>query len=237
MNSSENIKQLIKGRFVLDIPSLQKKMQNIKAFIFDWDGVFNNAHKNTDGNSSFSETDSMGVNLMRFNNYLQTGRQPITAIITGENNQTAFSFARREHFNAVYYTIKHKQTALEHLCKQYHLQPEEVLFVFDDVLDFSAAKLAGVRIMVNHDCNPLLIKFAIENGLVDYLTQHDGSVGAVREASELVMCLSNRFDETIENRMQYSDTYKKYIANRNEATTSYFTFRNNEITEDAPSIP
>ena len=230
MAAAENIEQFLKGVFVTDKIGIQEKLPAIKAIIFDWDGVFNNGHKNIDGHSSFSETDSMGTNLMRFNQYLQKNQQVITAIITGENNQCAFNFAHREHFNAVYYKIKHKQTALLHLCKQYEISPDEVLFVFDDVLDFSAAKFAGIRVMVNHSCNPMLIEYAVKNKLVDYLTAHEGGYGAVREVSELTMCLSDRFDETIENRMQYSELYKKYIHDRNKASTEYYTIHNNEIT-------
>jgi 3-deoxy-D-manno-octulosonate 8-phosphate phosphatase (KDO 8-P phosphatase) len=230
MSVEKSTEQYFKGRFIATPESIAEKLQSIKAFIFDWDGVFNNAHKNVDGNSTFSETDSMGTNLMRFNNYLKNNVQPIAAIITGENNQCAFSFAKRENYDVVYYRIKHKETALLHLCKQYNLKPSEVLFVFDDVLDFSAAKLAGLRIMVNHDCNPLLIQFAIENNLVDYVTKHDGSNGAIRETSELIMHLSKRFNETIESRMQFSDTYKTYINGRN-ATPDFYTITNNEITQ------
>jgi 3-deoxy-D-manno-octulosonate 8-phosphate phosphatase (KDO 8-P phosphatase) len=221
-----NNTEFFKDNFVTDLAVISERRPHIKAFIFDWDGVFNNGHKQVDGNSSFSEIDSMGVNLLRFNHYLQSGQQAITAIITGEHNQTAFNFAGREHFHSVYYKIKHKETALLHLCKTYSLHPSEVMFTFDDVLDFSASKLAGIRVMVSRACNPLLIQFAIDHGLVDYITKQDGANGAVRELSEWMMQLSDRYTETLENRMQFSEKYKAYIDNRNTVVTNYLSIDN-----------
>lgn len=225
--------QHFKGTFITEAAAMVEQLQHIKAFIFDWDGVFNNGHKNIDGNSTYSETDSMGTNLMRFNHYLRNKKQPIAAVITGEHNQRAFLWAKREHFHAVYYKIRHKETALLHLCKQHNLQPSEVMFVFDDVLDFSAAKIAGMRCMINHACNPLLIQFAVDNKLVDYVTRQEGGYGGVREVTELVMALSGRFAESIEHRMQYSDLFTTYVNDRNSTTTEYFTFHNNELTQQA----
>src|SRR4051812_30130410 len=100
MAQGEEIKQYFRGRFVTDFAVIEQRLQYIKAFIFDWDGVFNNGHKNADGNSSFSETDSMGMNLLRFNHYIRKKDQPITAVITGESNKTAFFFTKREHFHS-----------------------------------------------------------------------------------------------------------------------------------------
>src|SRR6201998_4690564 len=107
---------IFKGSFVTSSKELAQKLQRIKAYIFDWDGVFNDAHKQYDNSSSFSETDSMGINLLRFAHYLKNDRSAPIAIMSGEQNKTAFYFAQREHFNAVYYKIKHKEMALQHLC-------------------------------------------------------------------------------------------------------------------------
>jgi 3-deoxy-D-manno-octulosonate 8-phosphate phosphatase (KDO 8-P phosphatase) len=229
-----SITDIFKGSFILSPEELAKKLQHIKAYIFDWDGVFNDAHKSLDGTSSYSETDSMGVNLLRFAHYLKQGQSAPVAVITGEQNKVAFLLAQREHFNAVYYKIKHKETALFHFCKANNLQPSEVLFVFDDVLDFSAAKIAGLRIMVDHSCNPLLVEYAKKNNLVDYLTSHDGEHGAVRESSELIMFLNKLFDKAIDHRATYSPTYVEYLTKRNEQPIDFYTILNDQITEQHP---
>jgi 3-deoxy-D-manno-octulosonate 8-phosphate phosphatase (KDO 8-P phosphatase) len=229
-----SVTDIFQGSFILSPQELAKKLPHIKAYIFDWDGVFNDAHKSLDGTSSYSETDSMGVNLLRFTHYLQQGHCAPVAIISGEQNKVAFLLAQREHFSAVYYKIKHKETALLHFCKANDLQPSEVLFVFDDVLDFSAAKIAGLRIMVDHSCNPLLVEYAKKSNLVDYLTSHDGQHGAVRESTELIMFLHKLFDKAIDHRAAYSKEYVAYLSNRNEQPTDFYTIFDNQITEQHP---
>ena len=89
---------IFKGSFIASPEELAKKLQHIKAYIFDWDGVFNDAHKSLDQTSSYSETDSMGINLLRFAHYLKQGHSAPVAVITGEQNKVAFGFAQREHF-------------------------------------------------------------------------------------------------------------------------------------------
>lgn len=61
--------------------------------------------------------------------------------------------------------------------------PADVLFVFDDVLDFSVAKLCGARFMIT--VPPLLLsEYRAENSIVDYITKNSGNNHGVREVSE-----------------------------------------------------
>lgn len=226
--------QYFRGDFISSPPTLKQKLKQVKAFVFDWDGVFNDGRKNLEGHSGFTETDSMGVNMMRFSFFLQHKQLPPTAIITGENNQLAFSFAKRENLDAVYYKAPNKEYALMHLCQQYRISPADVLFVFDDVLDFSVAKLAGVRFMIGRSANPLLSEFATERRLVDYITKHSGNENGVREVSEIVMSMSNNFDVALELRMKYAEAYKDYITLRNKTITQFFTTKDNGIIPATP---
>ncbi len=220
------------GEFVTSSTTLKQKLKQVKAFVFDWDGVFNNGHKNIDGHSSFSEVDSMGINMMRFSHFLQSKNLPISAIISGENNQLAFAFARRENLHAVYYKTANKEKALLHFCAAHRISPAEVLFVFDDILDLSVAKLVGVRFMVGRSANPMLLQFAKENRMVDYITVKDGNNHALREVSEIVMALSNNFTLAVEHRMKFSELYKSYLNLRNMETPRFFTTSNDEIIQD-----
>ena len=219
----EHIGNFYKGRFIIEPVLLAEKLKRIKAYIFDWDGVFNDGYKDERGSSPFSEIDSMGTNLLRFNHYLRNGEIPLIVIITGEKNHSAFKLAQREHFNAVYYSIKNKQEALYYICDHHKITPEEVAFVFDDVLDFSIAAVAGLRVMVPHSANPLLIEFALQQGLADYITYHDGSTHAVRETTDLLMTLSDQYENTIRQRMEFSSSYRQYLSKRQILVTCFFT--------------
>jgi 3-deoxy-D-manno-octulosonate 8-phosphate phosphatase (KDO 8-P phosphatase) len=224
-----------KGRF-LTVPELfLQKLSAIRAFVFDWDGVFNNGFKDANGSSAFSEIDAMGTNLLRYNHYLCHSGVPAMAIISGERNTAAFTLARREHFDAVYYKVLHKADALEHFCKRKNLQFREVAFIFDDVLDFSVAELCGFRVLLSRACNPLMIEFAIRKGLVDYLTHSDGGHHAVREVSELITALSGRYEETISGRMQSGENYQHFLQMRNQPDPFFCTVIESVITEQ-PNI-
>ena len=149
----QNITYHFKGEFLTSPELMAERLGKIKAFIFDWDGVFNNGVKNANGSSSFSEIDSMGTNMLRFNHFLRNQQIPHTAIITGENNIDAYTFASRECFSAVYYRILTKPDALHHFCAAHNINPSEVAFFFDDVLDLSVAGMVGLRIMAGRYCN------------------------------------------------------------------------------------
>jgi len=230
----KQITELFHGRVLTEPVSIQEKLFKAKAYVFDWDGVFNNGAKNENGSSPFSEVDSMGINMLRFNHYLRKHQNPVTAIITGEQNNTAYMFAKREHFHAVYYGIKNKKDALMHLCSAHNIEPHDVVYFFDDVLDLSIAEICGLRMMIGNSASPLLRQLAQERKLADYITAADANHNALREAMELLMGYSGRFDDAILQRVHYSDNYNEYINARNIPEPSFFTHIASKITEQTP---
>ncbi|MFI5195445.1 MAG: hypothetical protein ACHQD8_00010 [Chitinophagales bacterium] len=229
-----HIKSFFKGHFLALPAVIQEKLFGAKAFVFDWDGVFNSGVKDENGSSPFNEVDAMGTNLLRFNHYLRTGSNPFTAIISGEMNKAAFTLAKREHFEAVYYCMKNKKEALSHLCATNNIFPEEVVYFFDDVLDLSIAEHCGLRIMVGRGANPLLLNLVQEKNLADYITAADGGNNGLREASELLMGLSGRYDDTIMERVHYTEHYRQYIVLRNTPEPSFYTTIGSKITAHSP---
>ena len=219
----EKITSLFTGTFLVPAAELHQRLRGCKAYIFDWDGVFNDGFKDEKGSSAFSEIDAMGTNLLRFSHFLQEGTAPHIAVITGEGNRASFSLAEREHFHSVYFSIRHKEEALKHFCAEHGLKESEVAFVFDDVLDLSAAKCSGLRVMVPHAANPLFREWVIQEQWVDYLTGCEGHEHAVRETSELFMGLRGNFEETVRHRMQFSTVYQQYLQQRQSVSTRYFT--------------
>ncbi len=229
-NDPLRIQELFKGEFLTDAEEIASRLSSIRAFLFDWDGVFNNGVKQPNNSSSFSEIDSMGTNMLRFSHYLRHGTVPYTAIITGEQNEDAVKLAGRECFDAVYTGIKHKQDALLHLRREQGLEAREIAFMFDDVLDLSVAGEVGLRFMVGRQSSPMLTRYTRSRGLADYVTAAPGSGFAVREVSELLISLNGNFDETISNRVAYSDNYRQYLSHRNANDVKFYTLTNATIT-------
>lgn len=201
---------------------MKQKLEKIKALLFDWDGVFHAGHKNEHSSSTFSEADSMGINMLRFGFWLQNRTMPYTAIISGENNVTAHYWSKREHLDATFSKVKNKVEILSFLKEVHGFTPDEVLFVFDDILDLSLAKEVGYRIMINRDANPLFKEYCRENNYYDYLTSCDGGKHGVREACEHTLDLIGRFEETIEKRVAYSGEYTNYNTQRLAQSTQHF---------------
>jgi 3-deoxy-D-manno-octulosonate 8-phosphate phosphatase (KDO 8-P phosphatase) len=211
------------GTFCVPYTTFTQKVSRIKAFIFDWDGVFNDGSKDSQGSSNFSEVDAMGTNLLRFSHWLAKKSLPICAVMSGERNVISFQYSTREHFHQGYFKVNHKMLAYEHFLKQHNLQPDETAFIFDDVLDLGLAEQAGVRILISHQATPLFRNYVAQNNLADYITANDQF--GVREACELLIGTLGNFDETIRERSHFSPTYKTYLAQRQAVETTYFTWK------------
>ena len=218
------------GEFYSSPVVLSDKLKQVKVLVFDWDGVWHSGRK-TGNISSFSEVDSMGLNMLRFCYYLETGSIPITFIITGEQNVTAFDFAEREHMDGVFYKAKNKGEALDFLNERWGVKDHEVLFAFDDILDLGMASRAGVKYLVNRTGSAMFHHLVAKKGWVDYKTAYAGDNNGVRELCELSIGLLGRFDEVVEGSMNTSPTYQTYWAARNEQPTAYFTPQNGIYTK------
>ena len=211
------------GEFISPSSLFAEKWSKIKAIVFDWDGVFNTGIKGHETTSHFTEADSMGVNMLRFSMWLKNDhKQLTTAIITGQNNVSAMHFAKREHFDAIYMGRKNKSDALSQFLETYSLKAEEVLFVFDDVLDLPVAEKVGLRIMINRYASPLFYHHVKTEGLADYITFNEGGENAVREMCELLIGVNENYSEVMAKRSAYQGNYESYLNDRNTKITSEY---------------
>jgi len=222
MGNTEIIFTQLGGNFCRPFAEFKEKLAKIKAYLFDWDGVFNDGVKMEKGGSPFSEVDAMGTNLLRFGHWLKHDNLPYFGIITGEENPAALYLAKRECFHAVYLKSKNKLVAFDHFLRSHQLQQHEVAFVFDDVLDLGVAERCGVRVLVKRAATPMFQNYAIKNEMADYITaNHDH---AVRETCELMLATLDRYDQAVNYRSQFHENYKIYLGIRQRVETkSYFT--------------
>lgn len=229
---SEDIEKLFTtkgGEFKLSAEGLSNKLNNIKAFILDWDGVFNDGKKANNEGSPFTEVDSMGLNMLRFSFYLKHGFIPAIFIVTGENNLPAIQLSKREHFNGVYIKMKNKNQALTHINSNFGIKNEESSFVYDDILDLGLAEAVSLRFFVKRGANPLLGDYVNNNKLAEYFTANSGRDYAVREVSELCIGLLGNYNEVVKQRVEFSLEYQEYLSARNNQHTQYFTLEGDQI--------
>ncbi len=229
MTEIENIFSEQGGVFCIPATEFKEKLTKIKAFIFDWDGVFNDGTKDHQGSSAFSEIDAMGTNLLRFSHYLHKNTLPIVAVMSGERNVLSFQLGNREHFHSLYYKVKNKVQAFEHFLAANSLQAEEVAFVFDDVLDLGLSERCGLRLMVNRNGNPLFRNYVVKNNLTDYLTAQPSGQFAVREICELLIGTNGNYDSVVQHRSHFTSVYEQYLKARQQIKTESFTWDGNGI--------
>jgi len=207
------------GTFLTTAKQISSSLAKTKAFIFDWDGVFNDGRKSNNSDSNFSEIDSMGINLLRFDYWVRNNRFPLVYIITGMNNQSAVEFSKREHFDGIFLNIKNKREALECICSNSKIDPLEVAFIFDDVLDLGVAKICGLSFFVGRNSNPLLLDYIKQNKICNYISGLSGENHAVREICELMIGLSGDYNRAIELRIKFDGEYEDYLNKRNTINT------------------
>jgi len=108
-------------------------------------------------------------------------------------------------------TARSRRPALEHLCRIRDLEPAEVLFVFDDVIDLGVAERCGARCLVTRPAQPLVEAFARRRGLCDYLVRAPAGAGAVREACEVALALLGMDEEVFAARGWFEESYQRYL--------------------------
>ena len=206
------------GRLLVTPGEVRARLAGVRAFLFDWDGVFNDGMKRAGVPSGFSEADAMGTNMLRFGWWLRDGQVPFTGILTGQDNPAATLLAERERFQVVYRGFLDKLHALRDLESRFGIRPEQVCFLFDDLLDLGVADRCGLRVLVRNDAAPLLAGWTERESLCDYATGREGGSHAVRETAELLLGLTDRYDEVVRERSVHSQRYRSYLATRNEST-------------------
>ena len=219
MKDLEELFSALGGSFLTSPENIRKKYSNINAIIFDWDGVFNQGTKFGEEGSPFSEPDSMGTNLLRFNYYMLHQTMLRTFILSGQNNISAVNFAQRENFDAILLNYKQKKDALEIMRSQFDCSHDRTAFIYDDVLDLGVAKLCSLAFFVRRKGSPLTEKYVRENQCCDYVTGREGGEFAVREICELLIGSTGRFNETIEKRIQFQGLFAEYFEARQKIKT------------------
>ena len=209
------------GTFVTPIDTLRERARESRGFVSDWDGVFNQGAKGEGAESTYSEPDSMGTNLLRYALWRAHGQLPIAALITGAENPSARAFALREHFHALYYGARNKTAAIEALCRTHRVSSDRLVCLFDDVNDLGMAFACGIRVFVQRSASPLLREYVVRQGLCDYVTAHAAERHAVREVCELLLGLLGCFDAVVASRVGWDRDYAAYFAARQAVTTEF----------------
>ncbi|MFA4983762.1 MAG: HAD-IIIA family hydrolase [Candidatus Omnitrophota bacterium] len=167
--------------------AIAAKAGKVKLLLLDVDGVLTDGRivYDSKGRDSkfFDVHDGMGVYLLR--------RAGIpTVLVTAKSSKAILPRARDMRIAKVYAELPSKSRVLEKIKKKYNVDPEEICFVGDDLVDLCLMNKVGLAIAVFNACPEIKQAAA-------YITIRHGGRGAVREVSELILKSKGRWKEMV----------------------------------------
>ena len=159
------------------------KLHEIKAFVFDYDGVI------SDGNI-WSAND---IIIVRSGNVkdgyamqyaLRKGY--LIAILSGGSGDSIRSRMKMLGVEDVYLGSHRKKEIFEDFLKDKQLLPEQVLYVGDDIPDYDVMRLAGVSACPADAAEEI-------KAVADYISHKNGGCGCVRDVIEQVLRLQGQW--------------------------------------------
>ncbi len=163
--------------------NFKEELANVKAFIFDIDGVLSlqTISLNSFGvpNRTVNLRDGYAVQLAVKKGYH-------IGIISGSNSK---EYMRRLKILGVTDIYLNSKTKLDHynaFKKKYDLNDSDILFMGDDIPDFGVMKTAGIPVCPS-DADSEIKEIAI------YISDKKGGEGCVRDVIEQVLRLHNNW--------------------------------------------
>ena len=159
----------------------------LKLLVLDVDGVL------TDGKLYLSDS---GEEIKAFNTLDGHGLKMLkasgvdVAIITGRKSRLVEMRAGNLGIAHLYQGVEDKLSAFRELIGKLGLQPQQVAFMGDDLVDLPAMRRAGLALTV--PAAPALVKQHAH-----YVSECSGGDGAVREVCELIMQAHGTFDAQV----------------------------------------
>lgn len=162
--------------------ALKTRLNQIKAFAFDVDGVLSRdiiIHPNGELMRTMNVKDGYAIQYAVKKGY------PI-AIITGGTNELVRERFRALGITDIYMASANKLDDFEDFYSKYQLQPEEILYMGDDVPDIEVIKLAGIGAC------PADAAIDVKQ-VADYISDRKGGDACVRDLMEQVMRVQDKW--------------------------------------------
>jgi N-acylneuraminate cytidylyltransferase len=169
------LKMVTPGNARRDLP------KKIDLIVFDFDGVMTNnlVYVNQDGVESIAanRSDGMGIVLLR--------KSGIKAMVLSTETNPVVQVRCKKLKLPVIQGVENKDIVLRDYLKTNDIDPNNVIFVGNDVNDVSCFSIVGCALAVA-DAHPIALRQA------DVILKHNGGDGAVREVCDLVMKTQSR---------------------------------------------
>jgi 3-deoxy-D-manno-octulosonate 8-phosphate phosphatase (KDO 8-P phosphatase) len=163
--------------------NIKKLMQNVKAFVFDVDGVFSSTtlmlHPSGDLMRTMNIKDGYSLQFAVKKGY------PV-AIITGGNTESVRVRFERLGVVDVYMSSTEKPKDFHDFISKYNLKPSDTLYMGDDLPDFEVMKKVGLP-ACPADAVPEI------KSIAKYVSEKEGGDGCVRDVIEQVLRIQGKW--------------------------------------------
>lgn len=160
------------------------QFSKINTFIFDIDGVL------TDGNLHLAITGELLRTMNIKDGYalqLAVKKNYNVWVISGGKSEPAKLRLEKLGVKEVYLAIEDKSQILNSLLKKYNVNPENALYMGDDMPDLVPMKLVGLSACPADACDEVI-------NASHYISPKNGGKGCVREVIEKVMKINNHWE-------------------------------------------
>ena len=164
------------------------RLKNIKLLLLDVDGVL------TDGGiiytdsgeqvKIFNSRDGLGIRLLQ-----DAGIQ--VGIVTGRASQVLRHRCENLGIDLLFEGIADKASVLQEIREETRIEPSEMAFIGDDLVDLPLFVRVGVSIAVSDG-------HAVVRQKADWVTEAGGGSGAVREVCDEILKSKGLFDRIVE---------------------------------------
>ena len=162
---------------------MHKKIEAVRLFILDVDGVLTDGRIITDDNGreikQFDVRDGHGLKLL-----MRYGIGVV--LLTGRKSAVVEHRARDLGIEEVHQGIWNKVEVSESILQNRDLRYDQVAFVGDDIVDIPLLRRVGFSVAVADAAEEV-------KRIVDFVTQKKGGRGAVREICEIILLAQDKW--------------------------------------------
>lgn len=164
---------------------IKNRIRKIRLLILDVDGVLTDGRiiMNDAGQESkhFDVKDGHGLKLI-----MRHGLEVM--LLTGRSSAVVDCRARDLGIREVFQGVLNKSEFFQQFLEQRAIDPEEVAYVGDDVVDIPILKRVGFSVAVKDAVSEV-------KEIADYVTEKPGGRGAVREICDLLLKVQGKWKE------------------------------------------
>ena len=158
--------------------------RSIKTFVFDMDGVLTDGSLLISTDTEYLRTmdikDGYAMHVAANNNYRMV-------VISGSISKPAIKRLKHVGVKDVFMGVEDKKELLQKYIAEHKLDPEEVLYMGDDIPDYRCMKIVGVS------CCPADAAVELKQ-IVKYISPFNGGHGCVRDVIEKVLKLNGKWE-------------------------------------------